>query len=106
MSAHIPADLIKRVRERAGEICEYCLLPQAWQEARFHIDHIRPRAANGQTILNNLALACVTCSLKNPQRRMASIPNPRNLFCFLTPELMIGPPISGGEKMAVLLGKR
>jgi len=64
MSEHIPAALVKLVRERAREVCEYCLLPQKSQEAAFHVDHIRPRAAQGATRAENLALACVTCSLK------------------------------------------
>ena len=29
----------------------------------FHIDHIKPLAADGQTVAENLALACVSCSL-------------------------------------------
>ncbi|HVX85553.1 MAG TPA: HNH endonuclease signature motif containing protein [Phycisphaerae bacterium] len=49
---------------RAGGRCEYCgLAPQIGQEAVFHIDHVVPRAAGGETTLGNLALACVSCSL-------------------------------------------
>jgi hypothetical protein len=59
----LPNDLAARVRKRALNRCEYCCLPQESQEARFHIDHIRPRALGGVTVLNNLALACVSCSL-------------------------------------------
>jgi hypothetical protein len=44
---------------RAGQRCEYCRLSQLGQEAAFHIDHVRPRAAGGPTIAENLALACV-----------------------------------------------
>ena len=43
MSEHIPGALARAVRDRAGNICEYCHLPQLLQEAAFHIDHI-PRA--------------------------------------------------------------
>jgi hypothetical protein len=49
---------------RAGNRCEYCQLSQIGQEAAFHIDHVRPRAAGGPTTLDNLALACVSCSLR------------------------------------------
>src|SRR5260370_30692483 len=68
MSEHIPVALIKLVRQRASQACEYCLLPQTSQEAAFHIDHIQPRAAQGSTDAENLALACVTCSLKKAAR--------------------------------------
>jgi hypothetical protein len=64
----IPAELARIVRDRATNRCEYCQLPQSCQEATFHIDHIEPRRAGGQTTLENLALACVTCSLKKGAR--------------------------------------
>src|SRR5881398_1235375 len=64
MSVHIPAALARAVHRRAGNICEYCGLPQSSQEATFHVDHIEPRADGGPTELSNLALACVTCSIK------------------------------------------
>jgi hypothetical protein len=63
MSRHIPVHVIRLVRRRAKNICEYCLLPQEWQEATFHVDHIEPLSAGGETKAENLALACVSCSL-------------------------------------------
>ena len=65
MSQHIPKSLSELVHERSNGMCEYCRLPQSSQEATFHIDHIQPLTANGPTVLENLALACVTCSLRN-----------------------------------------
>ena len=59
----VPAALARKVRERAKAVCEYCRLPQSEQEATFHIDHVHPTTLGGVTRLNNLALACVTCSL-------------------------------------------
>ena len=60
----IPGSLRQAVTERAENRCEYCRLSQLSQEATFHIDHIIPESAGGPTALENLALACVTCSLK------------------------------------------
>lgn len=65
----IPARMRRMVRERAGQRCEYCGLAQAGQEATFHIDHIVPESAGGQTAAENLALACVSCSLRKEARR-------------------------------------
>lgn len=62
--SHVPAALRAQVVARAGGRCEYCQLSQAGQEAAFHVDHIMPRAASGPTKLENLALACVSCSLR------------------------------------------
>jgi len=53
-----------QVVERANGRCEYCRLSQASQEAAFHIDHIVPISAKGGTTFANLALACVSCSLR------------------------------------------
>lgn len=70
----VPASLRERVSNRAGERCEYCGLSQVGQEATFHIDHIVPRAAGGPTLAENLALACVSCSLRKAARLTAPDP--------------------------------
>ena len=67
-SEYIPAALDDFVRRRAGDRCEYCKLPQLFQEAVFHVDHVHPRKRGGKTDANNLALACVSCSLRKAAR--------------------------------------
>ena len=64
------------IENRAGGRCEYCGLAQEGQEATFHIDHIMPRAAGGPTVAENLAVACVSCSLRKAARRLPPIPSP------------------------------
>ncbi|MFY9570770.1 MAG: HNH endonuclease signature motif containing protein, partial [Blastocatellia bacterium] len=49
-------------------------ISQAGQEATFHIDHVIPYASGGLTVDNNLALACVSCSLRKGARRTAVDP--------------------------------
>ncbi|MBS0210767.1 MAG: HNH endonuclease [Planctomycetes bacterium] len=53
------------VRQRAGNRCEYCLLPQDADEARFHVEHIlaQQHAPPGIDEPDNLALACHRCNL-------------------------------------------
>jgi len=70
----ISAALHDTVEQRAAERCEYCRLSQLGQEAAFHVDHIQPRAADGETVLENLALACVSCSLRKGARQTAPDP--------------------------------
>jgi 5-methylcytosine-specific restriction endonuclease McrA len=70
----IPASLRRLVRQRAGDRCEYCGLSQLGQEATFHIDHVIPVAASGETTADNLALACVSCSLHKSARQMVEEP--------------------------------
>jgi hypothetical protein len=71
----IPRDLAEFVARRAGNRCEYCGLSQLGQEATFHIDHVVPRAAGGPTEADNLALACVSCSLRKWAKQTAIDPD-------------------------------
>ncbi len=70
----IPNELRREVVLRAENRCEYCRLSQAGQEATFHIDHVVPVVEGGPTELSNLALACVSCSLKKGARQFAPDP--------------------------------
>jgi 5-methylcytosine-specific restriction endonuclease McrA len=65
---HVPLSLQRRIRRRAGERCEYCHISQSGQEATFHVDHVHPRREGGPSILGNLALCCVSCSLRKGAR--------------------------------------
>lgn len=72
--SYIPAELRRLVIQRAAGRCEYCGLSQEGQEATFHIDHVIPVTAGGQTVAENLALACVSCSLRKAARQTAIDP--------------------------------
>ncbi len=54
--------LLQEVWQRAGNACEYCLIPQALYPAQFEIDHIIARQHGGSTTLNNVALSCLHCN--------------------------------------------
>jgi hypothetical protein len=82
----IPGSLRRLVIQRADNRCEYCGISQIGQVATFHIDHIVPVVAGGETTAANLALACVSCSLRKGARtkledletgEIVSIFNPR-----------------------------
>jgi hypothetical protein len=87
MSQHVPSRLDTLVRQRAEELCEYCRLPQAMQEAMFHIDHIQPLSAGGPTTANNLALACVSCSLRKAARHRARDPSSKKVVRLFNPRV-------------------
>jgi len=84
---YVPASLQRRVRERAGNRCEYCRLSQALQHATFHVDHIWPRSESGATTLDNLALACVSCSLRKGARTTAPDPETGELVRLFNPRV-------------------
>ena len=86
----IPENLRRVIIQMAAGRCEYCGLSQEGQEATFHIDHVIPVKAGGETSEENLALACVSCSLRKAARRTAIDPqnsrevpldNPRRESC-------------------------
>jgi hypothetical protein len=56
------AFLRELVRQRAGDRCEYCHLPQEFSELHFHIGHVTPRQHGGTAAPENLALACPECN--------------------------------------------
>lgn len=70
----IPFSLRQLVSQRADNRCEYCGISQVGQVATFHIDHIVPLVAGGQTSADNLALACVSCSLRKGARQRLEDP--------------------------------
>src|SRR2546423_11578734 len=55
--------LEQEIRRRAGERCEYCLMPQAASALKHVVDHIIALQHNGQTVTENLALCCGRCNL-------------------------------------------
>lgn len=57
-------ELAYDVRLRAGDRCEYCLIPQAVFRRSFHVEHVVARQHGGASTLENLALACWQCNLK------------------------------------------
>jgi 5-methylcytosine-specific restriction endonuclease McrA len=59
--------LEREVRRRAGNRCEYCLLPQAASALRHVVDHLIARKHGGRTTLDNLALCCGRCNLYTDQ---------------------------------------
>lgn len=59
---YTPVALRRSVRQRAGERCEYCLVPERLTLANHWIDHVIADKHGGQTEDGNLALSCVLCN--------------------------------------------
>ncbi len=81
----IPIFLRRLVIHRSGDRCEYCGLSQAGQVATFHIDHITPEFGGGSTTADNLALACVSCSLRKGARQLIKDPASDELVLIFHP---------------------
>lgn len=85
----IPASLRQLTIERASNRCEYCGISQIGQVATFHIDHIIPTAGGGATVADNLALACVSCSLRKGARQAIADPETGEKVSFFNPRQQI-----------------
>ena len=62
MTTRPAAELRRQVIERAGNYCEYCLLPQELAASTHQVDHVIAEKHGGQTSLENLALSCTVCN--------------------------------------------
>ncbi len=54
--------LVLAVWRRAGDRCEYCRIPKFALPLPFQIDHIIAEKHGGETVEENLALACPHCN--------------------------------------------
>jgi len=54
--------LERLVWRRARRVCEYCQMPQEYDDLPFQIDHIIARKHGGLTTARNLSLACFLCN--------------------------------------------
>jgi HNH endonuclease len=59
---HIPSQLKQFVIERGAGCCEYCHSQVKFSSQAFSVEHITPLSNNGETIKDNLALACQGCN--------------------------------------------
>ena len=85
MTNPVSTDLRRLVTERAGNSCEYCLLPQTIALHRHEPDHIVPLQHGGITGKENLALSCMRCNrLKGPNVGSFD-PETGNLVPFFNP---------------------
>jgi len=71
---------------RAGDVCEYCRLPQAATRfIRFHVEHIIARQHGGATEPDNLALACGFCNFHKGPNIAALDPESGHLVALFHP---------------------
>ncbi len=58
MSAYIPIELERRVRDRFVNCCAYCRTAENLTATVFELEHIVPRSGGGETAFDNLCLSC------------------------------------------------
>ena len=70
----ISAELRARVRELDQARCAYCHTPESLAVTLLEVDHIVPKSAGGETILDNLCLACPPCNRYKGAKQQISVP--------------------------------
>lgn len=74
MSAYIPVDLQRQIRDRFLNCCAYCYTAEVLTVTTFEFEHIIPRSAGGETVFENLCLACPSCNRYKATRQTAVDP--------------------------------
>lgn len=69
MSAYVPIALQQQVRSQFANCCAYCRTAEFLTATTFEFEHIVPLSANGQTVIQNLCLACPTCNRHKAARQ-------------------------------------
>jgi hypothetical protein len=82
---YIPALLKQAIIDRANGCCEYCRSQARFSMQSFSIEHIIPLSANGETIFENLALACQGCNNYKYNKTMGGNPVSRELVSLFHP---------------------
>ena len=60
--SRLPSSLRQELRQQAGYRCEYYQTPEWLVGMEHEIDHIVPRAAGGESVADNLCVACSSCN--------------------------------------------
>ncbi len=72
--SYISVELRQQVRREARFRCGYCLTPELYTGQQLVPDHLIPEALGGETVLDNLWLACRHCNEHKNQRTYAVDP--------------------------------
>lgn len=69
--SRLPADLRRRVRQRARNLCEYCHTLIDFTGHEFTVDHIMPESQGGASDFANLCFCCFWCNSYKQARTKA-----------------------------------
>ena len=86
---YVPTALRREVIERAGNRCEYCLLPAEVAFFPHEVDHVVAEKHNGATEIDNLALACWRCNRHKGSDLTSFDPQTRQLSPLFNPRTQV-----------------
>lgn len=86
MSVYIPVELKKEIRNHFADCCAYCRTAEALTVTTFEFEHIIPLSAGGETVFENLCLACPSCNRYKATRQTAIDPNTQDEVKLFNPQ--------------------
>lgn len=86
MSVYIPVELKKEIRNHFTDCCAYCRTAEALTVTTFEFEHIIPLSAGGETVFENLCLACPSCNRYKATRQTAIDPNTQDEVKLFNPQ--------------------
>jgi HNH endonuclease len=89
VSAYIPVDLQRQVRDHFSNCCAYCRTDEALTVTTFEFEHIIPRSAGGETVFENLCLSCPSCNRYKAQRQTSTDPMTEEVVLLFHPQLQV-----------------
>ena len=72
--SYTPVQVRRQVKQDAGSLCGYCHCSERVTSSALVLEHIKPKATGGETVRENLWLACVQCNQYKSDRTHASDP--------------------------------
>lgn len=91
MPTTLSLDLRQLVLTRAAHCCEYCLVDQADTPDKLEIDHLIARKHGGQSVAENLALACLRCNRSKGSDLTAIDPETQQVVPLFNPRAQLWP---------------
>ena len=89
MSAYISVELQRQIRDKFSNCCAYCLTAEFLTATTFEFEHIIPRSNGGETVFENLCLACPSCNRFKAVRKNTIDPVTEISTPFFNPQLQI-----------------
>jgi len=81
----VPRAVRRRVRDRAGDRCEYCQHPANHSCAPFVCEHVWPRVKGAGNTLSELAWACAGCNSHKYDKTHACDPRTERVVALFNP---------------------
>lgn len=87
----VSPDLRQLVLTRAANCCEYCLIDRADSPDKMEMDHLIARKHGGQSVAENLALACLRCNRSKGSDLTAIDPETQRVVPLFNPRAQLWP---------------